>query len=80
MTGIAYVKAFCAEAKQLNSIQSGARFLRMGVELADAVEWANRGFTPSEAMILIDLGLPTAADALANMEDGEIFARILEAM
>lgn len=79
MTGIQYVKAFCAGATQLASIQNGARFLRMGVELADAIEWANRGFTPSEAMILIDLGLPTAAVALANMEDGEIFATILEA-
>jgi hypothetical protein len=80
MTGIQYVKAFCAEARQLGSIQNGARFLRMEVPLADAIEWANRGFTPSEAMILIDLGFKTAADALANMENGEIFAHLVEAL
>lgn len=79
MTGIQYVKAFCAGARQLGSIQNGARFLRMEVPLDEAIEWANRGFTPSEAMILISLGLKTATEALANMEDGEIFATILEA-
>jgi len=79
VTGIQYIKAFCEGATQLGGIQNGARYHRMGVGLDDAIEWANRGFTPSEAMILIDLGIENPAEA-KRLDDSEIFATLLEAM
>jgi hypothetical protein len=79
MTGIEYVKAFRAEAKQLASLQNAGRWYRMGVSVESAIEWANRGFLPEEASVMISHGIEDPAE-IKDIEDSEIFAALVNAM
>ncbi len=77
MTGIQYVKAYRAAARQLGTIAHGARFFRMGISLPDAIDFADMGYTPDEVAILAEMGYATPAQA-REIEDGEAFLLILE--
>jgi hypothetical protein len=74
MTGIQYVKAYRAGARQLATIAYGARFFRMGISLVDAIDFADMGYTPDE---VAEMGYSTPAQA-REIEDGEAFLLILE--
>ena len=79
MSGIEYVKAFRASAKQLASFQNAGRWYRMGVSVANAIEWANRGFLPEEAAVMISHGIEDPTE-IKDIEDSEILAALMEAM
>lgn len=63
-----YQDEFRAAAHQLHNYKIGRLWFEAGVSATDAATWANAGFTPAEALPLIETGITVE---MATAGDGE---------
>jgi hypothetical protein len=75
-SGLSYIRVFATSARQLNSLQAGLAFFRLGLPIHQAIAWANAGYTPEEVALLRELGLQTLDD-VRQFEDDEIFVALI---
>lgn len=75
----AYIAEFRAIATQLSDYKIARHYMEAGIPAAEAAKWANLGFTPEEALPLIDSGLTPELAAAADPKTDEEFAERIEA-